>query len=619
MKAETLKPFITSPSVTEYVGNRKRNVIVIGLSVFLFIIIASLFGFTIWNSIRVTQLQRRIDSLNKFVDNMHKRLGLDYLDELNEFENNYANHDDLIDDPDDDNDSDEDEGQLLSQLEFDSHDYDDAKHSTNKNHSKEDDDLETGSGNYDDDDDDDDDDDLTYDDDEEDDDDSDSGHLDEDNGDKLFDDYEKFIVAKKRRTRSVSHLNGLKTEQKDEHSGIVNNRNDSQEHNKEHNKDTKKVGAKLELKFDKNDNADDEVPLSKFHLKDLKAINEENIESSIKHHHKKMDDLNLLNIKAQDPQVKHKSKILSISGKNKQHNNHNQHHHQQQHQDHQYHDYVLYPYNTHKKRMHTLVENDDINKQATTPSTTSGGTDNIVLQKNKRKYIKIKNGEENILNQNHRYRTGKLYTYHQERKNLNIIAAHFNLNRLPIREISNKDDEVLLNHQRDFENSIYLPTISPWSSKNQLINLNNQKHHHHHHHQHLSSRIDAENIQMESTTSNIQHQQGLLPSVQNGIVTVQVPGIYYIYAQIFYHNNKERNGYWIYHNGKPFIQCSLTIPNDNIEKANTCYTSGVIYLIKGDTIHLKDMYKDHSAILGTSKSFFGLVRLGDAEYYHYNR
>lgn len=45
-----------------------------------------IFHFKIWNAIRLSKLERETDSLKNVITNMKKRLGLDYLDELDRFE-----------------------------------------------------------------------------------------------------------------------------------------------------------------------------------------------------------------------------------------------------------------------------------------------------------------------------------------------------------------------------------------------------------------------------------------------------------------------------------------------------------------------------------------------------
>ena len=52
MTAETLKPFVSSPSMSNYVGGGlKRNYLSIGLAVLMFLLVGGIFGFTVSCSI----------------------------------------------------------------------------------------------------------------------------------------------------------------------------------------------------------------------------------------------------------------------------------------------------------------------------------------------------------------------------------------------------------------------------------------------------------------------------------------------------------------------------------------------------------------------------------------
>ncbi|KAL5288021.1 EDA family protein [Megaselia abdita] len=97
-------------------------------------------------------------------------------------------------------------------------------------------------------------------------------------------------------------------------------------------------------------------------------------------------------------------------------------------------------------------------------------------------------------------------------------------------------------------------------------------------------------------------------SIEHGLLKVHEGGVFFVYAQVLYQNNFDKNGYRIYHNEEPFLQCALTIPN-NMAKSNTCYTSGIIYLRRGDMLHMRDLFKDRTVALRGAKSFFGIVKL----------
>ncbi|KAM7345843.1 TNF superfamily member 12 eiger isoform 2-T5 [Cochliomyia hominivorax] len=124
MTAETLKPFITPTSSKNYVTTdssatpspirRHRGscyFLAITASVITIILTAALLGITIWNTMRISNLQTEVQSLNRVIDSMQKRLGLTYLDDLNDLEREEENNNALIDDilPDADGDDDDDD------------------------------------------------------------------------------------------------------------------------------------------------------------------------------------------------------------------------------------------------------------------------------------------------------------------------------------------------------------------------------------------------------------------------------------------------------------------------------------------------------------------------------
>lgn len=130
-------------------------------------------------------------------------------------------------------------------------------------------------------------------------------------------------------------------------------------------------------------------------------------------------------------------------------------------------------------------------------------------------------------------------------------------------------------------------------------------------------------------------------SMNQGVVTVKEHGLYYIYAQvnisrhfdmghphpplftmicyfcafssqIFYHDDHDTNGYIVEHNAEPLYQCTTaTHSNQRVTKSNTCHTAGINYLSAGDRIHIKDLGSHRYALFDASKSFFGLIKVGD--------
>lgn len=60
----------------------------------------------------------------------------------------------------------------------------------------------------------------------------------------------------------------------------------------------------------------------------------------------------------------------------------------------------------------------------------------------------------------------------------------------------------------------------------------------------------------------------------------------------------------------------MTHSQQRVTKSNTCHTSGVAYLRNGDTIHLNDLGNHRYTLFEPAKSFFGLIKMGDARPLH---
>ncbi|KAH8291182.1 hypothetical protein KR054_009606 [Drosophila jambulina] len=99
--------------------------------------------------------------------------------------------------------------------------------------------------------------------------------------------------------------------------------------------------------------------------------------------------------------------------------------------------------------------------------------------------------------------------------------------------------------------------------------------------------------------------------VEDGVLQVLEPGLYYVYAQICYHNSHDQNGFIVFQGHKAFLQCLNTVPTNMSQKVHTCHTSGLINLEKDETIHLKDIHTDRHAILRESnnRSYFGIFKV----------
>lgn len=99
--------------------------------------------------------------------------------------------------------------------------------------------------------------------------------------------------------------------------------------------------------------------------------------------------------------------------------------------------------------------------------------------------------------------------------------------------------------------------------------------------------------------------------VEKGDLTVHESGLYYVYAQVCYHNHYSTNGFIIFHGHKPFLQCLINIHTNNNTVINTCHTSGLIYLKRDEHIHIRDFHTDRRTHLveENNRSYFGLIKI----------
>lgn len=91
-----------------------------------------------------------------------------------------------------------------------------------------------------------------------------------------------------------------------------------------------------------------------------------------------------------------------------------------------------------------------------------------------------------------------------------------------------------------------------------------------------------------------------------------------IYLQVYFHDSHDTNGFKVFRNNhlgeEAILHCTtMTHSKERITKANTCYTAGVFHLFKADNIFLQNIGSMRYSIMQPGKSFFGLVKLGDAK------
>ncbi|GFG39251.1 hypothetical protein Cfor_00727, partial [Coptotermes formosanus] len=120
------------------------------------------------------------------------------------------------------------------------------------------------------------------------------------------------------------------------------------------------------------------------------------------------------------------------------------------------------------------------------------------------------------------------------------------------------------------------------------------------------------------TASSWMQQLGMNRFFQlhEGIVTVKDSGIYYLYAQIYYVDEHDVNGFRVYLNDTPVLHCTTMTVHSSGEqkraKSNTCHTSAAVYIATGDKISVRDVDGLRYSLFEPAKSFFGLIKLGDA-------
>ncbi|XP_069671427.1 protein eiger-like [Periplaneta americana] len=106
--------------------------------------------------------------------------------------------------------------------------------------------------------------------------------------------------------------------------------------------------------------------------------------------------------------------------------------------------------------------------------------------------------------------------------------------------------------------------------------------------------------------------------LRDGVVTVRGSGIYYVYAQIYYVDEHDVNGFRVYLNDNAMLHCTTMTVNAPAQhrraKSNTCHTGAALYLAPGDKISVRDVDGLRYSLFEPAKSFFGLVKMGDARF-----
>jgi len=92
----------------------------------------------------------------------------------------------------------------------------------------------------------------------------------------------------------------------------------------------------------------------------------------------------------------------------------------------------------------------------------------------------------------------------------------------------------------------------------------------------------------------------------DGTLTVLKSGVYYLYAQIHYHDENVE-GFKLEINEKPVLQCTSR------HEFNSCFTAGLTRINENDKIVVKNIGQNIFSIFKPEKSFFGLMRVSELQ------
>ncbi|XP_057661736.1 protein eiger [Diorhabda carinulata] len=103
-------------------------------------------------------------------------------------------------------------------------------------------------------------------------------------------------------------------------------------------------------------------------------------------------------------------------------------------------------------------------------------------------------------------------------------------------------------------------------------------------------------------------------NLNNGYLTIKNPGLYFIYSQVYYLDEHDTTGYKVMKNNQGILQCTLTVHSvERRLKGNTCFTAGVEYFAANDKLSIEDITEGMLSKFEVGKSFFGVIKLGDAK------
>ena len=98
---------------------------------------------------------------------------------------------------------------------------------------------------------------------------------------------------------------------------------------------------------------------------------------------------------------------------------------------------------------------------------------------------------------------------------------------------------------------------------------------------------------------------------ENGSLVVHQNGLYLVYAQIHYMDDRKEAGFHLEVNNRPILQCTNYNPDRNVSSTQSCFSAQVTLLNKDDVLVLKEVSSSSRfVLLEADKTFLGLVRLG---------
>ncbi|XP_050497242.1 protein eiger isoform X1 [Diabrotica virgifera virgifera] len=102
-------------------------------------------------------------------------------------------------------------------------------------------------------------------------------------------------------------------------------------------------------------------------------------------------------------------------------------------------------------------------------------------------------------------------------------------------------------------------------------------------------------------------------TLNNGYLTIKDSGLYLVYSQVYYLDEHDVTGYRVLKNDQMIFQCTNTIHSAERKlKGHTCFTGGVEHFSANDKLSIEDITEGMLSKFETGKSFFGVIKLGDA-------